>query len=60
MKEEYHTRFAAIFANYLPTKKVNIFQQSYCHHFEFDKQGKEYQLVFHYVDTNVNGTDPLD
>jgi hypothetical protein len=47
-------------ANYLPTRKVNIFQQSYCHHFEFGKQGKKDQLMFHYVDTNVNKIDVVD
>ncbi len=46
--------------NYLTMRKVNIFQQSYCHHFEFGKQGKEDQLKFHYVDTNVNRTNPMD
>jgi hypothetical protein len=27
-------------ASYLPMKKVSIFQQPHCHHFEFGKQGK--------------------
>jgi hypothetical protein len=42
--------------NYLPIKNVNIFQQPYCHHFELGKQGKEDQLMFHYVDIHVNRT----
>jgi len=40
--------------NYLLMKKVSIFHQMYCHHFEPGKQGKKNQLVFYYVDTNDN------
>jgi hypothetical protein len=32
--------------NYLPTRKVNIFQQLYCHHFELGKQKEKNQLMF--------------
>jgi hypothetical protein len=41
-------------------RKVSIFQQPYYHHSKFGKQGKEDQLVFHYVDTNVNRIDLVD
>jgi hypothetical protein len=47
-------------ANYLLTIKVSIFQQLYCHQFKLGKQGKKYQPMFYYVDTNDNRIDLVD
>jgi len=33
MKEEFHARFAAIFANSFSKKEVSLFQQPDCYHF---------------------------